>query len=262
VNYLIREKGDYEIIPKEYTISLNKYLELDSSFNVKFEKWFETKYDKRISGIEDVRIFYDVDTNGIKFIGTTLQNSKIGLSVGNYDYSTEQLQGNEIAQSFLKTDCEKNWVFVNYKGSPHIIYSWRPLRICKIAGENEGNGELVVIETKQMPLLFSHVRGSTCGFEYVRECDSKKEIWFVTHLVSYETPRHYYHMIVVFDESLNLLRYSAPFKFEGCPIEFCLSIVVDNHHVLMNYSTWDRTTRIAGYDKHYIDTEILRFTPS
>ena len=54
------------------------------------------------------------------------------------------------------------------------------------------------------------------------------EIWFVTHIVSYEQPRHYYHVIVVFDEDMNLLRYSAPFKFEGEPIEYCLSIVVEN----------------------------------
>ena len=62
----------------------------------------------------------------------------------------------------------------------------------------------------------------------------ESEIWFVGHIVSYESPRHYYHVISVFDSHMNLLRYSAPFKFEGDPIEYCLSIVVEDeihqHH--------------------------------
>ena len=126
-----------------------------------------------------------------------------------------------------------------------------------------------------MPRIFSRVRGSTCGFKYSKKIGSNNkyntidntidndnillditedEIWFVNHLVSYESPRHYYHIISVFDKSMNLLRYSAPFKFEGDSIEYCLSIVVEDERVLINYSTWDRTTRIGIYDKKYIDS--------
>ena len=115
-----------------------------------------------------------------------------------------------------------------------------------------------------MPNIFSHVRGSSCGYKYTKLLGSQEdnivlkmeeiEIWFVVHLVSYEQPRHYYHMTVVFDESMNLLRYSAPFKFEGEPIEYCLSLIVDDEKVIINYSTWDRTTRIGIYDKRYIDS--------
>ena len=61
-------------------------------------------------------------------------------------------------------------------------------------------------------------------------------------------------IISVFDSNMNLLRYSAPFKFEGEPIEYCLSIIVEDEQVLINYSTWDRTTRIGIYDKKYIDS--------
>jgi hypothetical protein len=112
--------------------------------------------------------------------------------------------------------------------------------------------QIHIVETKELPNIFSHVRGSSCGFSY------KSEIWFIVHLVSYENPRHYYHMIVVFDVNMNLQRYSAPFKFEGDPIEYALSIVVEDERVLINYNTWDRTTRIGVYDKKYIDT-ILKY---
>jgi hypothetical protein len=64
-------------------------------------------------------------------------------------------------------------------------------------------------------------------------------------------------MISVFDSNMNLLRYSAPFKFEGEPIEYCLSIIVEHERVLINYSVWDRTTKIGVYDKKYIDSLLI-----
>ena len=82
------------------------------------------------------------------------------------------------------------------------------------------------------------------------------EIWFVLHMVSYESPRHYYHIIAVFDESMNLLRYSAPFKFHTEPIEYCLGLVVEDKRVLITYSVWDRETKLGIYDKKYIDSII------
>jgi hypothetical protein len=115
---------------------------------------------------------------------------------------------------------------------------------------NYETNELHLVKTKPVPQIFSRARGSSSGFTYVQD----SEIWFVQHIVSYESPRHYYHMISVFDLSMNLLRYSAPFKFEGEPIEYCLSIVVESERVLINYSTWDRTTRIGVYEKKYIDS--------
>ena len=156
-------------------------------------------------------------------------------------------------------------VYVDYNNSTHIIYEWFPLKLCKIS-----DNTLSLIETKTMPLIFSRIRGSTCGFKYSKPTRentqgniniqmTEDEIWFVTHIVSYEQPRHYYHVIVVFDRNMSLLRYSAPFKFEGESIEYCLSIIVEDKRVLINYSTWDRTTRIGVYDKKYIDS-IVKYT--
>jgi hypothetical protein len=145
-----------------------------------------------------------------------------------------------------------------------MIYSWNPLKIGKI---NENENSLELVETKKMPLLFSHVRGSSCGFKYNKVlrglmedyevCIEKEEIWFILHMVSYENPRWYYHILAVFDEKLNLIRYSAPFKFGDTCIEYSLSIVVEEERVLINYSEWDRTTKIGIYDKKYIDSLLI-----
>jgi tetratricopeptide (TPR) repeat protein len=268
VNYHINDSGNYLNCDK-YIISVNKYIELDKNFNIKFEKWMDLKFDnRRYIGVEDVKIFHDIETEKLLFIGTGYhKNEQIGIVSGKYDVENIQLNGNELKTDFNNSSCEKNWTYVNYKGSTHIIYDWHPLKICKL--NNETN-ILSLVEKREMPKIFTRIRGSTCGFNYLKKIGEnnngniaidvhESEIWFVTHIVSYENPRHYYHVIVIFDSNMNLLRYSAPFKFEGEPIEYCLSIVVEDDRVLINYSTWDRTTRIGVYDKKYIDS-IVKYT--
>ena len=264
VNYYINSSGNYLNCDK-HIITYNKYVELNKFLSVTNEKMMESKYDgRRYIGIEDVRIFNDVETNDLLFIGTGfLKNNQIGIVNGKYDINKNMLEYNEIKSSFSNNSCEKNWVYIDYKNSTHIVYKWHPLQICKI---NQEENLLDLIESKEMPLIFSHARGSTSGFKYIKknvlnddqislnveEC----ELWFILHIVSYENPRHYYHIFAVFDGSMNLLRYSAPFKFDGEPIEYCLSLVVEDDRVLINYSNWDRTTTIGVYDKKYIDSLI------
>jgi tetratricopeptide (TPR) repeat protein len=257
VNYEINDKGFYLNCDKNI-ITFNKLVKLNSNFDTTVEKWFDndTK-DRRYVGIEDVRIFSEIDLDKdderFLFIGTGFhENNKIGIVHGKYPtnlLSNNPLSSVEITPSFVQTECEKNWVYVDYKGSTHIIYNWHPLIISKV---NESNKALLDMkETKNMPNIFKHVRGSTNG------CSFGDEIWFVTHLVSYEQPRHYYNMMVVFDLELNLKRYSAPFKFSDQPIEYCLGLVVEEDQVIMTYSVWDRSTIIAIYDKIYINEKII-----
>ena len=268
VNYYINSQGQYENCEKHIT-TLNKYIELDKNFLPKKEKLFELYYrDKRYLGVEDVRIFRDVKTKDILFTGTALhENGCIGIMNGNYNLELNGLYGNEVNCSFHKLDVEKNWVYVDFKKETHMIYSWNPLKIGKI---NINTSLLELVEEKSMPRIFSHVRGSSCGFKYnkimkgiIEDLEitiEKDELWFILHMVSYEQPRYYYHIIAVFDENMNLLKYSAPFKFGETCIEYSLSIVVEEERVLINYSEWDRTTKIAEFDKKYIDS-ILQYKP-
>lgn len=261
VNYHIQEKGNY-INCEKHIITVNKFIEFDKNLNVIKEEWFDVGFDGRLYiGVEDVKIYYDEYKNKIMYIGTGYHsNNKIGIVSGDYNVDEKKLEINELKQTFNATNCEKNWIFVNYKNESHIIYDWHPLRICKLENNN-----ISVVDTKTTPKLFSRVRGSSCGFVYSKKLEEnnngnikfdiiENEIWFINHIVSYESPRHYYHIISVFDSNMNLLRYSAPFKFEGEPIEYCLSIVVEDERVLINYSVWDRTTKIGIYDKKYIDS--------
>ena len=254
VNYTIAPSGYYDDCG-DYIISINKCIELTKNFKIVSEKLINSRFeDRRYVGLEDVRIFKNGDksNNKIELLGTTLhKDGTIGICKGVYDKSADYMESVEIKPSFSKTDCEKNWVFVNMENETNIIYGWHPLQICKI---NDTTQSLdLVRKVDEMPKIFKHMRGSTNGSNF------KDEIWFITHIVSYEQPRHYYHSFVVFDKTMKFLRYSAPFKFEGECIEYTIGLIVEEDRVIVPYSTWDRTAKIAIYDKKYIDS-VVKYT--
>ena len=135
-----------------------------------------------------------------------------------------------------------------------MIYSWFPLKICKV---NKITYNLELVEERIMPSIFKNARGSSCGSTY-KDKFGNDEVWFVVHLVSYEKPRYYYHMLAVFDINMNLLRYSAPFKFEGDCIEYCIGLLVEDERVIIPYSTMDRTSKVAVYSKKYIESKCIK----
>jgi len=175
-----------------------------------------------------------------------------------------------------------------------FVYQWYPLVIGKInrdsfkkitiAGNVFGKEEvrncynLDFIDSVEMPYFFKNARGSTNCFNYFNretnevsetngkdeesEANEKDELkgtlekWFIVHIVSYEVPRHYYNAIAIFDEEMNLIRYSYPFKFSKDPIEYALGLIVTDSEVIISYSTWDKTSNVAIYDKKYIDSLI------
>lgn len=245
VNYKILDTGNYGGVDK-HIISGQILYKLDNHFNILEKNEIPIDYDKSryYIGVEDVKMF--LHNNEFLFLGTT-QNSKkqIGMVRGIYDI--DNLSYKEVENM---NNCEKNWVYfkdIDDENQLKVVYKWHPLTIGIITDNNKLN----ITEEKSMPLLFSRVRGSTCGFVY------KDEIWFVVHMVSYENPRQYYHLVVVFDKKMNLLQYTSPFKFEGAPIEFCLGLIVKNNQVIMTYSTWDRTSNVSIYDKNYIESKFI-----
>jgi tetratricopeptide (TPR) repeat protein len=253
VNYTINPNGSYNFNGSNQIISLNKFVELNQKLEIIQSRFIEnnphnTSPNELIVGIEDIRIYYN-SSNQLVFIGTYCNNNKIGISHGTYDYENNTININPLHQTFSKTTCEKNWIFTELNQATHVIYEWAPLVICTI---NDNNINPVI--RKNMPPLFSFVRGSTCGFNY----KINNQIWFICHIVSYEIPiRHYYHLFVVFDTDMNLLNYSAPFKFENGNIEYCLSMLIENNIVFINYSKLDKSTEIALYNKSYIDSLLI-----
>jgi len=104
-----------------------------------------------------------------------------------------------------------------------------------------------------MPPFFKKVRGSTNGAIY------KDELWFIGHVVEHGSPRHYYHLFIVFDKNtLELRKYSYLFRFDkGEKVEFSLGLVVEDDRLIVSHSNWDRTSKIKIFDKEQILKELF-----
>jgi tetratricopeptide (TPR) repeat protein len=249
VNYqLVNNYKTYDYI--DYILSINECLNLDRDFHIINRKLIgEINHDGRnYGGIEDLRLFNDTKEDKIIFIGVGLnKNNKIGIVNGEYISNKDSLEFKELGSSFSNNECEKNWVYVNYKNDICIVYSWSPLIICNIDNENKIN----IIKIVELPGIFNHARGSSCG------CNFNDEIWFIVHLVSFESPRHYYHLMCVFDTNMKLLRYSAPFKFSESCIEYSLGLVVEVNQVIISYSECDSSSKINIFTKQYIENLLI-----
>jgi tetratricopeptide (TPR) repeat protein len=262
VNYTIDSDGRYKDCDP-HIVSLNKFMELNNDFHTikEKEKLIDIEYvDRRYIGVEDVRLFYDsASASDLSFIGVGYHaNNTIGVVYGKYDGDNgNALKPFEIKPEFnLNSECEKNWVFANIAGQKRVIYGWSPFHICKIDEENPNVLRTVSLkQPSQYPGAFNHIRGSTCGFNY------RDQIWFVVHIVSHEQPRHYYHMMLVFEnnEDMKLIKYTPIFKFDEHCIEYCLGLIVEDSRIITTYSTWDRNTNIAVYDKKYIEEMMIIF---
>ena len=260
VNYIIDAEGSYVNCDK-HIISLYKSIILSKEFIKLDETLIDIDYvDRRYIGIEDLRIFKDDENDKILFTGTGYHNNNtVGVVCGEYS-ELNYICGKPLISIENKPEfnpnsaCEKNWTYVKYKDETHMIYSWFPLKICKV---NKITYNLELVEERIMPSIFKNARGSSCGSTY-KDKFGNDEVWFVVHLVSYEKPRYYYHMLAVFDINMNLLRYSAPFKFEGDCIEYCIGLLVEDERVIIPYSTMDRTSKVAVYSKKYIESKCIK----
>ena len=252
VNYKIRSDGGYDFKHNDGKITtLNLLHWLNRDFGVLKSKWLDKVQDEslRYQGVEDVKIFTHCDE--LLFCGT-VQNPHGGrVAVG---HGAVDLKGDRLMSTVWKSpsnrDCEKNWVYFHTaEGDLRMIYDWSPLTIADPADPAELK---ILSKDTAVPPIFRDVRGSSNG------CLVGDEVWFLTHLVQYCTPRHYYHMIVVLDaKTLKVKRHSILFKFDGESIEYSLGFLVEPERCIFSYSTWDRTSAVLTMPRNVVETELF-----
>jgi glycosyltransferase involved in cell wall biosynthesis len=233
VNYSITDTGNYDM--KEGHYSANHKVrtqnvvwnEDGTTVIMKDSSVTLPRRPHHILGIEDVRLYRDAD-NEIRFFGITGEYSdKIRILSGICDLETGEYRNPVLLESPLNADCEKNWIPVS--GTDDVIYSWNPLRI----GQIEGN-QLVFKQTLKTPDFFRHLRGSAVPTRV------KDELWCLVHYVHHSTPRKYYHCIVKLDATTYQPKcISLPFVFRKEGIEYCLSMTYGKNELEFIFSSWD-----------------------
>jgi len=261
-NYILQEDNVgviyVKMLPTSYdsnniipTISMNHLLYLNENFDIVSKHITYLKSEPKILvGVEDIRIFYSETNKSMLYIGTaTHDKTDISIVRGTYD---DNIMSNMIPckQSFKESGCEKNWVYVDFKGATRVIYNWYPLTVCDITNDNE----LVIVYQQNTPKIFSYLRGSSCGYRY------KNEIWFVCHSICYDVFRNYYDMIVVLDsETLQVIKSSPYFKYSESRVQYTLGSIVNDDTLILSYSIGDNTTNVSVYDKKTIESSMVNY---
>jgi len=197
----------------------------------------------RFLGTEDPRIFR-LDSGEVRVFWTSWEFSLyLGegsrIVSGVLDVNSSTLHVDHLFQSPHDRFLEKNWVVFQVPGTPlRIVYEWYPLRIGTF-NDSLDVGKLELDSTVETPLTFKHIRGSSNG------CFHKRELWFLVHGTSWHKgpgPVYYHRMVVLDATTLELRRYTHPFKLESesAPVEFSLGITIDGHDQLsIAYSVFD-----------------------
>lgn len=267
VNYYLDEKGHYKsknkngnyidmegIITRNmcgvFTIK-NNALELEKEFEVKYD----TTYDTFYKGTEDMRLI-NINNEEIYFTGnkiTQYPNLNIHIEYGKLDIEKETTESC-LLNIENKAKIEKNWVVFSKEGKQYIVYNWFPMTICSfdetLFDETLQKYDVSIERKIAMPNIFKSVRGSTNGITI------GNEIWFITHCVSYEIMRYYYHMFVVLDkDTMELKRYTQLCSFNKNRIEYTLGFeyLEKEDKFLIGYSNHDSTPDYICIKKSIIE---------
>lgn len=208
-------------------------------------------------GQEDVRLFYRQHdqqmymTSNRGIWNPESNRNEFKVEFGSIDVNTGIMNTQILEFAGRQHTTEKNWVlFENMStGGLKIIYQWHPL----VIGDLE-NGSNIVRESHCIPTpkCLDHVRGSTNGVLI------DGEWWFICHIVSYESRRHYYHLFVVLDATtFEVKRVTKYFTFEGGKVEYTLGFSFINGKFKIGYSVMDRDTKFIQVPKAAVDTMMM-----
>ena len=259
VNYRIGDKGEY--INQEHIETKNVIATIDMNMpdwkkTGEFLLNYDTTHNNLYVGLEDVRLMTTKNSNDIYYNANRglgdWSKHKMVIEHGVLNMLTESVDKSVFLKYEKQTDIEKNWVL--FQGNDQettlkAIYKWQPLTIGNIV-----DNEFQTTSEIPSPNFFRYLRGSTNGVIV------GDEIWFLTHLVSYEDRRWYYHCMVVLDKNTyKLKKYSPLFTFEKKPVEYCLGFVhiKSNNRFLIGYSILDKETKYVCVSKHVYDDMFL-----
>jgi tetratricopeptide (TPR) repeat protein len=260
-NYNITDNG-YEIsLPEIFNhnpkpvVTQNQVCYLDDNFDITSShiQKISLPSSKRLIGVEDVRLFYSNDLDKILYIGTgTHDVNDVNIIMGTFSNNSFENE-TKLTQKFKQTFCEKNWVFIPFKGKTRVLYNWDPLTICDVSQE----GDMVVVFQQNMTKMFKCIRGSTCGV-----MNGLNELWFICHVVAENDPltRHYYDIFVVLDpNTLQVIKTSPFFKYNKDRIQYTLGLIIEEDKVIISYSTMDDNSCVSVYNKSDIEKSMINY---
>lgn len=255
VNYRIGDNGEYINQKNITTHNVIAQINIGSPIWKKTDEFllkYDETHDNVYVGLEDVRLFSlknKICYNANRGVDDGSNHSMM-VEHGNIDLHNKQTIHSVFLKYEKQNNIEKNWVlFSKDQTSLKCVYKWHPLTLGDVVGE-----KLQITHEIKTPAFFKDIRGSTNGVVV------NDEIWFLTHLVSYEDRRYYYHCLVVLNKkTLEMKKYTPLFTFEKNKVEYSLGFVYlkSTNRFLIGYSVMDKETKYMFISKHIFDNMFL-----
>ena len=273
VNYWLHPNGQYLIKDRQkYLRTRNFYSELDpgSLVPLNFKEIIDNNANLScqggsIYGLEDIRLY---DYFGeLRFIATSINYSGVGhnrMIYGKYDIEMGEVADcSVIVPPGSNRWTEKNWIpiikgatssiaslpLTGSPGEEYFIYKWMPFEAGKLEDVfNEESQTMekqlnITIQWEHQTPMFSKVRGST---PFIATDDG---LVGVVHFSYEDSPRQYYHMLVLLDRTTLLpLKYSEYLYFNQISIEFCIGFAILENKYHFWVSNFDRDPELIIID--------------
>lgn len=239
--YRFHEGSISEAFPQGRCATRNAAVVYDQDFEIVeyhplLEK--EAPFETRVQGLEDIRL---IDTqNFIATSGSHLKD-KITIVRGRIDRAQDGWRLN-VCQIYepLFYGTEKNWAPLPLQQgqAAKAIYSFEPLRVIDLFTATTMDSKL--------NLGVKDLRGSSNGLVYKK--GDQLGVLFITHQCTThpKLDRVYLHRMVWLRADMGQAYVSDAFSFFGYAVEFCLSLMQGDGHLLASVSTWDRTSSVVA----------------
>jgi len=257
VNYSINDKFQYSIRDPNNTVRTKNFwtvFKKDENKKMTLKTCYEIQVkcpkirDSHIEGLEDLKIV----SNGKNIYGIATdwergKHNHPSIIIAHLNQTGEgKYIIDKIVPTYYENDkCQKNWAPFIMNKKLHVIYSHQPLIILELDTET---GIEKVVYNKMPKYNLEHMRGSSNPIQL------KNGDWIVcVHIVTHLDTRKYYHRILKYSSTWDILEISDPFCFQKAYVEFTLSIFIDKDHkdkdkeiLYIPYSSCDNTTEIVG----------------
>ncbi len=225
---------------------LNSSVLLDNNFREVSAEFFSDELSAQ-GGLADVHLF--LHRKKFFYMGTVLLDGKNVNSISLINPLSEKytLPLEPVRVHDYVSD-EASWSYFDSEKGVCFVTSWSPIVVVRMMSSNIAS---VVSTNYKVPKCFETVRGASCSSVW------NNEVWFVLKRVHtnamYTANREYFQNVVhffgVFDENMNLLRFSEPFKFDGEKVESCSTFSMTNEHIIISHSFLDKSSKISFYNR-------------
>ena len=185
------------------------------------------------------------------------------LTFTRVNITPQQLQFNNFKSNIVSVNLNDNYDFINetvIETTAQVEKNWQPIEHMPYTYVYSYKPfKLINIKTKEFTIIANNVDLNYCGSTGVINYNN----YHITLVhTKNRTTNDYLHYLVKFDDAMNIIAISKPFKFFGCNVEFSVYMENQNNIIVLLVSVHDQITYEFILEQKLIDALFNNIEPS